>query len=358
MLHTEILANGCAALLPSSPSLSSFVIPDTPDAASNLALARYLGGGKESRLQNEPHMNDMQRNLMEVMEGANYRFMQSGQDAYTVYLDLKQEMANSASEQASTLRKVLTSALEQAKEWDLTIALMPETSTSFFSKRSAQSNWFADLPSSGRPDLVPVANHDTNVANPPHSPSFPEDIYVSHDSQSASADSSTHKSSWLDTLYPFNSDDDTSSDSTPAWKSPVSAILASGNNTNTTAPKGILPQCFSSQSACESTTHSCSGHGSCSLKYKDSTGSGKGSCWSCSCSVSRHTNKDGTVKTTRWTGPACQKKDVSFEFWLLASVTVGLLSGIVFGVGMLMEMGSAELPSVIGSGVAGVRSKN
>jgi len=64
------------------------------------------------------------------------------------------------------------------------------------------------------------------------------------------------------------------------------------------------------------------------------------------------------VKTTRWTGPACQKKDVSFEFWLLASVTVGLLSVIAWGIGLLMQMGGQELPSVIGAGVAGVSRKN
>jgi len=238
---------------------------------------------------------------------------------------------------------------------------MPSTNSGLFTKRSAQSNWFSDLPSSGRPDLAPASNHDTNVANPPHSPSYPEDIYVSHPSQSSTSDP-THKSSWLDSLYPFNSEEESvSADSTPAWKAPateITRILASNSSSNTTAPKGILPQCYSSQSLCESTTHGCSGHGSCSLKYKDSQGPGKGNCYSCQCSVSRHTNKDGTVKTTKWTGPACQKKDVSFEFWLLGSVTVGLLSVIAWGVGLLMQMGSQELPSVIGAGVAGVGRKN
>lgn len=229
---------------------------------------------------------------------------------------------------------------------------MPATTQSqgLFSKRSAQSSWFSDLPSSGRPDVAPASNHDTNVANPPHSPSFPEDVYVSQPSQSSASEPS---SSWLDSLYPFNSEDEASTDSTPAWKAPtteITRILASNSSSNSTsAPKGILPACYSSQSACESSTHNCAGHGSCSLKYKDSMGPGKGACYSCQCSVSRHTNKDGTVKTTRWTGPACQKKDVSFEFWLLGSVTVGLVSVIAWGVGLLMRMGAEDLPSVIGA---------
>lgn len=63
-------------------------------------------------------------------------------------------------------------------------------------------------------------------------------------------------------------------------------------------------------------------------------------------------NEDGSVKTVQWGGPACQKKDVSVPFWLLAGFSVLLVSAISWGVGLLYSVGSEELPSVIGAGVA------
>ena len=63
------------------------------------------------------------------------------------------------------------------------------------------------------------------------------------------------------------------------------------------------------------------------------------------------TKKDGL--TTVWAGPACQKKDISMEFWLIALFTVGLVSAVTFAVGNLWSMGEQELPSVIGAGVSG-----
>jgi len=250
----------------------------------------------------------------------------------------------------------------RAGDWDTVIALMPASASSGkISKRAEPSTWGLDL-GSGRPDFLPGdLNHNTNNINPPHSPAFSEDIYVDHPS-SSSASSAERKGSWLDALYPFNSaDDDDVEDPTPAWKAPVAEVSAALDYilaTNTSAPKGILPACYATQSACDAATHSCSGHGSCSLKFKDpDSPPNKGSCYSCMCSPTTRKNKDGTVKTTKWSGPACQKVDVSFEFWLLGSVTVGLLSVIAWGIGLLMSMGSQELPSVIGAGVAGPRAK-
>lgn len=120
--------------------------------------------------------------------------------------------------------------------------------------------------------------------------------------------------------------------------------------------KGILPHCFSSLSACQSTTRNCTGHGSCRLQYtdKDAGKNGAGApCYSCACTADVRTNADGTKKTTRWGGPACQKKDVVMPFWLLAGFTVVLVSVVSWGIGLLYTMGSQELPSVIGAGVSG-----
>ncbi|KAF2772084.1 hypothetical protein EJ03DRAFT_380878 [Teratosphaeria nubilosa] len=138
---------------------------------------------------------------------------------------------------------------------------------------------------------------------------------------------------------------------------PVKATSAPANtyaaSNNTTPLKGILPACFSSQQQCQSSTRNCTGHGQCSKKFTDSSSSDKSSCWTCQCSATKQTTSDGKTQTTYWGGPACQKKDVSAQFWLIALFTVGLVFLFGFAIGELFGMGNQELPSVIGAGVSG-----
>lgn len=70
-----------------------------------------------------------------------------------------------------------------------------------------------------------------------------------------------------------------------------------------------------------------------------------------------HKNSDGTLKVTYWTGPACQKKDVSMPFWLLAGISIMLVSFVSYGIGLLYSIGDEELPSVLGAGVSSVRGQ-
>ena len=63
------------------------------------------------------------------------------------------------------------------------------------------------------------------------------------------------------------------------------------------------------------------------------------------------------VKTTQWGGPACQKKDVSVPFFLLAGFTIAILATVTWAVGLLFSVGQEKLPSVIGAGVAGPRAQ-
>ncbi|CAD0113161.1 unnamed protein product [Aureobasidium uvarum] len=131
---------------------------------------------------------------------------------------------------------------------------------------------------------------------------------------------------------------------------------ASSNKTyNQTAPlRGILPGCFASLSACQSMTRNCTGHGSCVLSHTDKdAGDLGGKCYSCACKAEVRTNSDGTQKTTRWGGPACQKKDIIMPFWLISSFSVFMVFLVSWGIGLLYTMGSQELPSVIGAGVSG-----
>ncbi|EGP88235.1 unnamed protein product [Zymoseptoria tritici ST99CH_1A5] len=125
----------------------------------------------------------------------------------------------------------------------------------------------------------------------------------------------------------------------------------SSSNSSSEPLRGILPACFTSLSACESTTRNCTGHGTCRKAYRDpDRGSNGLDCYSCSCVATK--SADGK-KTTTWAGPACQKKDVSVEFWLIALFTIAMMGLVGFAVGSVWEMGSEELPSVIGAGVSG-----
>ena len=67
----------------------------------------------------------------------------------------------------------------------------------------------------------------------------------------------------------------------------------------------------------------------------------------------KKTDSDGKESTTYWGGPACQKKDVSVEFWMIALFSVAMVGLISFAVGSVWSMGDDELPSVIGAGVSG-----
>ncbi|KAH5403966.1 hypothetical protein HBI88_172650 [Parastagonospora nodorum] len=138
-------------------------------------------------------------------------------------------------------------------------------------------------------------------------------------------------------------------------------VIASQASNYTGPVRGILPSCFNSKSACEKRTHGCSGHGECKLLHKGK-GSGKDrqtlDCYGCACvETVEHDGEDKGMETKRkvtyWGGPACQKKDISVQFWLFVLVGVTLAFLVSSAIGMLYSMGSEELPSVIGAGVSG-----
>lgn len=127
---------------------------------------------------------------------------------------------------------------------------------------------------------------------------------------------------------------------------------------NSTSLRTTLPVCHADKETCDSVTNSCAGHGKCVLKY--TTGSGENlnsTCYACKCGNSTRVNADGTVKTTFWGGPACQKKDVSGPFFLITGFTIVLVATVAWGIGLMFSIGQEELPSVIGAGVAGPRAK-
>ena len=117
-------------------------------------------------------------------------------------------------------------------------------------------------------------------------------------------------------------------------------------------PRGILPVCHKTLQSCIATTNNCSGHGTA---YKKS--SGEIDCFACKCSKTVLTDDKGRVKTVYWGGPACQKKDISVPFFLLAGLSIALVGAVTWGIGLMASIGQEELPSVIGAGVAGPRAQ-
>ena len=124
----------------------------------------------------------------------------------------------------------------------------------------------------------------------------------------------------------------------------------------------MMPVCHASNETCSEATNNCSGHGTCYRKYTsinaDPDSDAHVDCYACKCgSTVVRENADGTVKTVQWGGPACQKKDVSVPFFLLAGFTVLIVVVVAYAIGLLYSIGDEELPSVIGAGVTGARSQ-
>jgi hypothetical protein len=97
-------------------------------------------------------------------------------------------------------------------------------------------------------------------------------------------------------------------------------------------------------------TQNCSGNGDCYLKYgaKNSVKE----CYACQCKPSERKNKDGTIKTIQWGGAACQKMDISTQFFIVSGVLGLLVMAISWGISLLFSVGQEELPSVLSAGVA------
>lgn len=66
---------------------------------------------------------------------------------------------------------------------------------------------------------------------------------------------------------------------------------------------------------------------------------------------------DGTIKTAEWDSVASQKVDVSTSFFILAGISLLLLTVISWGITLLFGIGQEELPSVLSAGVAAHRSQ-
>ncbi|KAK5134384.1 hypothetical protein LTR08_006564 [Meristemomyces frigidus] len=216
------------------------------------------------------------------------------------------------------------------------------------------------------------------LSNPKITANYAITAYLSPPNQAHPADDSTHQSSpWGAYTLPPKSSLHTKrlAPGRPQKEAPLEppphrssseqteglapSLAKTNTNTTTTPPKrlpGILPQCFPTLSLCQTLTRNCSSHGTCTKKYTDASASSSSpakQCFTCACAPTVIERGEGRVQTTYWGGPACQKRDVSVQFWMLALFSVGLVFVIGFAVGELWTMGRQELPSVIGAGVSG-----
>ncbi|KAH7371456.1 hypothetical protein BKA64DRAFT_710100 [Cadophora sp. MPI-SDFR-AT-0126] len=128
----------------------------------------------------------------------------------------------------------------------------------------------------------------------------------------------------------------------------IQASNSSSNSTFKQLPK-LPPLCHTSKDACESSTNSCSGHGTCFKKYSTS----KADCFTCGCSrESFMFGEKKYFKESSWGGSACHKQDVSGPFWLIGLFTVVMVGTISWGIGLMYSIGEEKLPGVIGAGVS------
>lgn len=118
-----------------------------------------------------------------------------------------------------------------------------------------------------------------------------------------------------------------------------------------------LPVCHSSNSTCSEATGNCSGHGFCDKKYGTQDDGAASECYACKCQKTVEKKPDGTTRTVRWGGPACQKEDISSPFFLIAGITIMIMAAAGTAVGMLFGVGQEELPGVISAGVGSVRAQ-
>ncbi|KAJ5663752.1 hypothetical protein N7507_004483 [Penicillium longicatenatum] len=143
-----------------------------------------------------------------------------------------------------------------------------------------------------------------------------------------------------------------------SWAEPFSSASEAQNDPQMSSRdlslhSNLAPVCHASNSSCSEATNNCSGHGYCYLKYTSGGEATTSNCYACRCQQTVVRKKDGTIQKVQWGGPACQKKDISSPFFLIAGVSVFAIIMVSSVVGMLFSMGQQELPSVIGAGVGG-----
>ncbi|TVY32913.1 putative endoplasmic reticulum membrane protein [Lachnellula subtilissima] len=135
---------------------------------------------------------------------------------------------------------------------------------------------------------------------------------------------------------------------------PKPHLFQSSNSSNSSGPIiGVPPVCHSSNDTCTTATNFCSGRGACFQK--------SATCFTCGCRAQNETFAYGNngekrgYRLSYYGGAACQKKDVSTSFWLIATSSIVMMGLVGWAIGMLFSIGEEKLPGVIGAGVSSNR---
>ncbi|GLB37403.1 putative protein with domain of unknown function (DUF3844) [Lyophyllum shimeji] len=106
-------------------------------------------------------------------------------------------------------------------------------------------------------------------------------------------------------------------------------------------PIGSISTCFTSRDSCKNATNTCSGRGQCVKATK----AGR-TCFVCACGVLK-TGEGPKVKTERWAGERCERKDVSAPFTLLTGTAIVMIVLVFGSISLLSSVGDTELPSTL-----------
>ncbi|KAF9976429.1 hypothetical protein BGZ65_007848, partial [Modicella reniformis] len=104
-----------------------------------------------------------------------------------------------------------------------------------------------------------------------------------------------------------------SSSSSQPLRKRAQPLSASNNN-----------HCYGSEADCQTGTNGCHQHGACVL-------SSAANCYHCKCSK---------INTTQYSGPTCDKIDLSIQFHLFFWLGLGLVLAVITAVGLILQMGS------------------
>ncbi|KLO11719.1 hypothetical protein SCHPADRAFT_905750, partial [Schizopora paradoxa] len=106
-------------------------------------------------------------------------------------------------------------------------------------------------------------------------------------------------------------------------------------------PFSSLSTCYPSLDACTNSTSSCSSHGACQQASKP-TFEGR-TCFVCACNATT----DASGRKQQWVGNACERRDVSAPFALLAGTTIGVIILAAGSIALLSGIGSQKLPPTL-----------
>ena len=153
------------------------------------------------------------------------------------------------------------------------------------------------------------------------------------------------------TLHRRQSSETVLSNESPSASEPTAA------NTTSRTKKYVPPLCFISKEACMDKTNKCSdGHGKCTDAWaagdkKWEKGDEKLPCFQCKCQKTRKIPGDDRSPVTRWTGPMCDKTDVSTATNLFLGTALVLFGALALGFKLMYDVGYAPLPPILEAGV-------